>query len=439
MEKQISKVEVINSQGTKTTEYENLNFAKVDLVAKYMNNTSVIVTYKFIITNNGDVTVDFDIDNRTDVHSFAIQCTSPTKMIYYMGPLFLENNKLRNDFWWYCHVTQYLKTPVESQENLKVRETFRQRAEELYKTRIVPQFQQILNTCPIISGNLVIDDSDLSGMKAGDRYHKALNKHFSNIYTRASMVDFTVFPKTTDALRQAILRPIQPGDYEGPNATLTPAEHEMEIYLCNSFKEVALTDIIAKFSKVPYGWNDACTVHVVNELVRRHKRDYSYSNNPNVDVQTVANRIMSELSKFTVHAATAIPDDVIRSFAEAWKDIFGTMEVFPSMDSTAIFRQCQDKDSERGLPKKRDAYARQYKDLRNYPFSAPVSEAIDTFETWMRLNSRRHADAPSIRPSDFQTVDKSCRRSGEHPIGMLLRKGLEYMKCLLTIVKLVPI
>ena len=333
--------------------------------------------------NNGDVTVDFDIDNRTDVHSFAIQCTSPTKMIYYMGPLFLENNKLRNDFWWYCHVTQYLKTPVESQENLKVRETFRQRAEELYKTRIVPQFQQILNTCPIISGNLVIDDSDLSGMKAGDRYHKALNKHFSNIYTRASMVDFTVFPKTTDALRQAILRPIQPGDYEGPNATLTPAEHEMEIYLCNSFKEVALTDIIAKFSKVPYGWNDACTVHVVNELVRRHKRDYSYSNNPNVDVQTVANRIMSELSKFTVHAATAIPDDVVRSFAEAWKDIFGTMEVFPSMDSTAIFRQCQDKDSERGLPKKRDAYARQYKELRNYPFSAPVSDAIDTFETWM--------------------------------------------------------
>ena len=333
--------------------------------------------------NNGDVTVDFDIDNRTDVHSFAIQCTTPTKMIYYMGPLFLENNKLRNDFWWYCHVTQYLKTPVESQENLNVREKFRKRAEELYTSRIVPQFQQILNTCPIISGNLVIDDADLTGTKAGDRYHKALSKHFSNIYTRASMVDFTVFPKTTDALRQAILRPIQPGDYEGPNADLTPPEHEMEIYLNNSFKEVALTDIIAKFSKAPYGWNDACTVHVVNELVRRHKRDYSYSNNPNVDVQTVATRIMSELSKFTVHAATAIPDDVIRSFTDAWKDIFGTMEVFPSMDSTAIFRQCQDKDSERGLPRKRDAYARQYKELHNYPFSAPVSEAIDTFETWM--------------------------------------------------------
>ena len=56
LDKQIKKVEVINAQGTKTIEYENKNFAKVDLVAKYMNNTDVIVTYQFIIKNNGDIT-----------------------------------------------------------------------------------------------------------------------------------------------------------------------------------------------------------------------------------------------------------------------------------------------------------------------------------------------------------------------------------------------
>lgn len=61
LEKQISKISVINAQGTKTTEYENINFAKTDLVAKYMNNTSVIVTYKFIIKNIGDVTGYVDV------------------------------------------------------------------------------------------------------------------------------------------------------------------------------------------------------------------------------------------------------------------------------------------------------------------------------------------------------------------------------------------
>ncbi len=56
LEKLISKVTVINEQGTKTTEYENKNFVKTDLVAKYMNHTNVIVTYQFIIKNEGDVT-----------------------------------------------------------------------------------------------------------------------------------------------------------------------------------------------------------------------------------------------------------------------------------------------------------------------------------------------------------------------------------------------
>lgn len=333
--------------------------------------------------NNGDVTVDFNIDDNSDPHTLAIQSMNPTRMVYYLGQKFQENTRLKNDFWWYCHVSQYLKTPVESEENARVRETFAKRAKDLYETRIVPQFQQILNTCPVISGNVVIEDGELSGLKGAERYRKALSKHFSNIYTRASMVDKATMPKTAEALRLAILRPIEPGDYDGMNAELTQPEHEMEIYLNNSFAEVPVSDIVTKFSKAPYGWNDACTVFVLNELVRRHRRDYSYSNKPNVDTQLVASRIMTELNKFTVHAATAIPDDVIKNFTDAWKDIFGTMDVFPSQDSTTIFRQCQDKDSEKGLPKRRDAYAHQYKELRKYPFSNPVSEAIDIYERWM--------------------------------------------------------
>lgn len=65
LDKMISSITVVNSKGTKTKEYRNKNFAKVDLVAKYMNNTNVIVTYKFVITNKGEVTgyVDRLVDN----------------------------------------------------------------------------------------------------------------------------------------------------------------------------------------------------------------------------------------------------------------------------------------------------------------------------------------------------------------------------------------
>lgn len=73
LDKVISNIKVINEKGTKTKEYKNANIAKVDLVAKYMNDTSVIITYKFIITNNGDVTgyADKLVDNLPSGLSFS--------------------------------------------------------------------------------------------------------------------------------------------------------------------------------------------------------------------------------------------------------------------------------------------------------------------------------------------------------------------------------
>ena len=63
--KYIDKVDVVNSQGTETYTWDNEDTAKVDLVAKYINTANVVVDYKFVITNNGDVTgyVDKLIDD----------------------------------------------------------------------------------------------------------------------------------------------------------------------------------------------------------------------------------------------------------------------------------------------------------------------------------------------------------------------------------------
>lgn len=55
LNKQITKITVINSKGTEEYNYDEGDTAKVDLVAKYMNGADVIVTYVFTITNEGDV------------------------------------------------------------------------------------------------------------------------------------------------------------------------------------------------------------------------------------------------------------------------------------------------------------------------------------------------------------------------------------------------
>lgn len=65
LDKQITKITVINSQGTQEFNYKDGHTAKVDLVAKYMNTAEVIVNYKFTIKNLGDTTgyVNTLVDN----------------------------------------------------------------------------------------------------------------------------------------------------------------------------------------------------------------------------------------------------------------------------------------------------------------------------------------------------------------------------------------
>ena len=65
LNKQITKVTVINAQGTQEFNYKEGDIAKVDLVAKYMNTAEVIINYKFTITNLGDTTgyVNTLVDN----------------------------------------------------------------------------------------------------------------------------------------------------------------------------------------------------------------------------------------------------------------------------------------------------------------------------------------------------------------------------------------
>ena len=55
IEKVISKMIVTNSEGTKTYDFKDTNLAKVEISAKNLKDSSVVVEYKIKVTNNGDV------------------------------------------------------------------------------------------------------------------------------------------------------------------------------------------------------------------------------------------------------------------------------------------------------------------------------------------------------------------------------------------------
>ena len=337
----------------------------------------------FLHTNNPDVVVEFAMDTDYDnVDTLALQ-NQPNRMVYYLGPQFRSNKRLYNAFYWYCQANLYMATPAAKNGDAKTHAEFTKRAQELYTYVIAPEMQKIVDTCPIVSGLSVIDETELGQKKGNDRYHLAIAKHLSGIFTKANLVDSPSIPHTTELLKKAILRNIHPGEYEGMNAVLTDAEHEVEIYLNKQFMEVNVADVLTKFSKAPYGWDNICTLYIINELVRRHNRDYSYSNNPNVETSLVANRIVSEYNKFTLRQAKVISPQVIQEFIAAWKDIFGLSAAPATTDSTQLFRMCRDVESERSLARMIKGYKDIEQQILAYPFVSPIREAIDMFEKWL--------------------------------------------------------
>ena len=346
-------------------------------------SVGAVIKQRQFLSNSPDVMVEFVVDADYDSPEQLALSNTQNKLVYYVGQQFGENKKLKNAFYWYCQVNRYMATPATSDENANTRKEFENRAKELFDNIIAPEFHKILDTCPIISGMRVIDDTELDGKRGNDRFHNAIQKHLSCIYAKGSLVDYPNIPRTTEALKKAILRPVNPGDYDGMNAGLTEAEHEVEIYLNKQFVEVNVADVTSKFSKAPYGWDNICTLYIVNELVRRHARDYSYSNNPNVETSLVASRLIQETNKFTLRQAKAISQELINKFTAAWKNIFGVADAFTTTDSTQIFRQSREKDAPFSLYKKREAYRDIESKISSYPFAEPIHKGIDLFDAWI--------------------------------------------------------
>jgi len=55
LSKSITKITVTNKAGTKTTNYDNAQLAKVEVKAKHLSGTTVVIEYKIKITNNGEL------------------------------------------------------------------------------------------------------------------------------------------------------------------------------------------------------------------------------------------------------------------------------------------------------------------------------------------------------------------------------------------------
>ena len=374
-------------------------------------SVGVLIKGRSFLSNNADITIEFHVDNDAE-NAATLAMTNPaaSRMIFFLGPQFAENKRLTKALYWYCQVNRYMMEPVTSKENGDIREEFNKRAKDQMTTLIELEIHKILDSCAVISGMSVMDIPELDNKHGQERYHEAVQHHLANIYTKAGLVDNGVVPQSTDLLKKAILRPVQSGDYDGVNASLTPAEKEVDIYLNKQFGDANVSDVVAKFAKAPYGWNGICTLYVVNELVRRHRRDYSYANNPHVDIQTVANRIVTESNKFTLREAEVISQDVVNRFIDAWKNIFGMMQALSTTDSSQLFRQAHDPNDLKSLPSLVKSYSSFINANAAYPFVKPLRDAVELFEEWNNMRDPvKFFTAVTEKQNEARQLNDTCK------------------------------
>ncbi len=389
-EEEMKVAELIKNQVVDTTyQADQLR----DIIQKYLTtlrnkeqyrtrsfSVGASVMQRTFLSNSPDVSVEFNMEAGAEVGDMILR-NAPNRLLFLLGKAFHSDRRLINDFSWYCKVQKYAETPAANEDNAKVRDEFGKRALETLQNQIVPKLRAILDTCAILSGNTEVDPMLLNGKKGPERYSEAIKYHLGMIYPQAGMVDSPTIPRDTASLRSAITRPIQPGEYDGMGAALTPAEQEVERYLMKQGGlDVNLTQVTAKFAQSPYGWLETCTMYVVNELVRRHRRDFSYANNRYVDPSTVAAKIVTETNKFAVREGEAIPQDLVNRFIDAWKKIFGISQSFGSTDSTQIYRTAQDRISQ-FISK----YEEEIKKYRKYAFITPLSDFVDLLRKWQPI------------------------------------------------------
>ena len=292
---------------------------------------------------NAALPVEFlvDRDGRTP-SEIALQ-NEKKKLLFILGTEYGSSNKLRDDFYLYCQVQEYLLGGATSAQREKTNKEFKSRAQDLYEKSIVPGFKALLDKAPVAAGQTLVTSDLLGGKTGAERYIEAMRQHFDTLYHASKYVAGSEFPRTAEELKNKIKRPIDPNEYVA--LPLSTAEEYVENKLKLKGYDVTLQDLISEFQRDPYGWNEISTIYVVNELVRRHLRSYKYHGDPAVERIKVAETIVRDKSGYEITSAQKIDAALVEQFLESWKDIFGQVGVTYSHDSSELFHQCREADN----------------------------------------------------------------------------------------------
>ena len=312
-----------------------LNFSNKEGYCGSNFSVSLSILGRTFFGTNTDVQVEFVMQADTDdASNYAWTYNKDSRrLVFFMAPGY-KDSQLIGDFYWYCQVQDYLAhASNESEQRTKTNNAFKEQAAEIRKDRIEKPLRELFDNCQVIGGQNVFTSAELGMKKGNEKYKAALQAHLEGIYTYAKAVSTSEYPTNAADLRAKLLNPQVEGE-------MTTPEQAVENFLNQQGHDTAVTDVVQKFSQAPYGWNEFCTLYVLNKLVVRRKRAFMYNNNPGVDRKTIAENLQKNKPLFTVTTAQEISQDLVNKFTAVWKNIFKIVSVMPS-DAQELFDYCR--------------------------------------------------------------------------------------------------
>lgn len=365
-------------------------------------SVGVDILGRHFLVNNPAVAVSFLVDANKDSVDVVRLKNDDNCLCFFMADQYAADTSFRNAFNWYCQAQMYFKNASATTETRgKTIQRFREKAAETLKEKIAPAVKEMLTACPVLSGQYELP---LAPEKPSDRYRNAMRLHLEHLYSHASEVDG--FPTNAKALAEKVLQPVS---HDTLLNEMTDAENTVENYLNSKMADLSVRDVVDHFRKTPYGWDENCTLYVLNELVRRGIRDFAYHGTGGVSVETVAENLAKDSTHFAIRKKSAIPDAVIQAFIAAWKKIFGPT-VFGGLSPkmpTELIRGAKER-----LDTEIKADSSVIELVGGYPFAEPVKEERAMFTTW-----RHEADETTFLTKVAEaSAAAEARRNQTNPI-----------------------
>ena len=329
-----------------------------------------------VVFRKGDFSIYFQVFDPQDLKTRALE--NPAADIVLGLSEWLMDHQVKKDFDTYCQTLKFFREEGQDAtgERQRTLENFRIRNDEL-KRRIISRVSELSKQTRFLSGNELIEASDITGSTPQERLKNLIEKHLDKVYRHHKLA--TNFAKNTADLRRSAK------DKQVLLPELNEAETMVNDSITNYGNELSVEDVINNFSKAPFGWRDEAIIDILIHLVKKKKREFSYRNESPYAITDFVDKALSKPERVVcmIKSGEELEQSLLDNTLQAFRQIFN-QDLKPTTDANGLSEQVKAE-----LIKLRDEYGTYNEQYRSYPFGLAFQKVVDKLTEWIERRDVR--------------------------------------------------